>query len=141
MNKSQIVEETEPPDEFEAKLERSAAGRLNNSRGKLSAALLGKACGGERAAGYDNNIWTINGVPVRFHTVGAGKTNFTLNPETETARLIGAFSEGEPQIDKPLRNRLYGLKLAACLRAGRQTKSKNAPGRVSVSLDQVRRRL
>ncbi len=136
---NQNVNQTEPADPFEQKLLRSASGRKANSRGKLSGALLGKASGAERVAGYDNNLWSIDGQPVRFHSIGGGKMNFTLNPETEPDRLIAAFSEGEPMKDKQLRSLLYGLKLEDCLRSGRVTKSKTAPGRLSVSLSQVRR--
>lgn len=139
MSENSIANQTEPTDPFEQKLLRSASGRKANSRGKLSGALLGKASGAERVAGYDNNLWAIEGEPVRFHSIGGGKVNFTLNPETEPDRLIAAFSEGEPKNDKPLRSLLYGLKLEDCLRSGRLTKSKTAPGRLSVSLSQVRR--
>jgi hypothetical protein len=139
MKKYISVNETEVADDFEKKLKHSAAGRKANSRGKLSGALLGNAAGAVRAAGYDNNLFTLDGEPVRFHSIGGGKMNFTVNPETEPACLIAAFSVGEPQQDKPLRCLLYGLKREDCIRSGRPTSSKSAPNRLSVSLSQVRR--
>ena len=137
-NNEPIMSETEPVDEFEQKLLRSAAGRRANSRGKLSGSLLAKASGAERAAGYDNNLCTLDGEPVQFTSIGGGKTTFTTNP-VRRACIVAAFSEGEPAGDQPVRSLLYGIRLEDCLRVGRSAKSKNAPGRLSVSLSQVRR--
>lgn len=139
MENPSITNHSDPFTELEGKLERSAAGRMANSRGKLSGTLLGRASGATRVAGENNNLWAVDGQPIRFHSVGGGKMNFTLNPDSEPDRLIAAFSEGVPTKEQPLRCLLYGLGLEDCLRNGRMTSSKTAPGRLSVSLSVVNR--
>ena len=66
MEETNSTNQDQPVDKFELKLQRSADGQKANSRGKLVAALVGRASGAVRAEGYDNNIWAIDGerVPV-----------------------------------------------------------------------------
>ena len=119
MEETNSTNEDQPVDTFELKLQRSADGQKANSRGKLVAALVGRASGAVRAEGYDNNIWAIDDARVRFTSVTGGKQTFSFNP-AGPASLIVASSEDVPTPDKPLLNRLYGLRLVDCVRAGRR---------------------
>ena len=125
---------------FEQKFQRTPDGLNANTRGKITGTLLGRACGAERAGDENDNWWAIDGASVRFHSVSGGKSTFTLNPATEPPRLIVALTLDKSQGNKPLRYWLYGLTLAACTQAGRPAKSKSAPGRVTVSVGQIRDR-
>jgi hypothetical protein len=136
MEETNSTNQDQPADKFELKLERSAAGQRANSRGKLVGALVGRASGAVRAEGYDNNIWAIDGEPVRFTSVTGGKQTFSFNP-AGPASLIVASSEDVPTLDKPLLNRLYGLRLVDCVRAGRRATTTAAPKRISVSLGHI----
>ena len=136
MEETNSANQDQPVDNFEVKLQRSAAGQRANSRGKLVGALVGRASGAVRAEGYDNNIWAIDGEPVRFTSVTGGKQTFSFNP-TGPASLIVASSEDAPTPDKPLLNRLYGLRLVDCVRAGRRATTADAPKRISVSLGHI----
>jgi hypothetical protein len=126
---------------FELKFERSDPGRSANARGKLIGTLLGRISGAERAGDDNDNLWSINGGSVRFHSVSGGKSSFTLNPSTEPPRLIVALTQDKPDGDKPLRYWLYGLRLEACSEAGRPAKSTSAPGRLIVLVGQIRDRV
>jgi hypothetical protein len=132
MNK-ELIEKTE------AGFQRSEAGRKANTRGKLAGAALRNACGANRATGSEDNLSAIEGVTFRIHTLLDGKKSFSLNPKSEGARLIVAFSSGKADADTPLEIVLYGLTLSECIAAGRPAKSPNAPGRLAVSLTNVRR--
>ena len=136
MEETNSANQDQPVDNFEVKLQRSAAGQRANSRGKLVGALVGRASGAVRAEGYDNNIWAIDGEPVRFTSVTGGKQTFSFNPGGP-ASLIVASSEDVPTPDKPLLNRLYGLRLVDCVRAGRRATTAAAPKRISVSLGHI----
>ena len=136
MDETNITNQDQLVDDFELKLQRSAAGQRANSRGKLVGALVGRASGAVRAEGYDNNIWAINGEPVRFTSVTGGKQTFSFNPHGPVS-LIVASSEDAPTPDKPLLNRLYGLRLLDCVRAGRRATTAAAPKRISVSLGHI----
>ena len=125
---------------FELKFQRSPDGLNANTRGKVGGTLLGRACGAERAGDENDNLWAIDGASVRFHSVSGGKSTFTLNPITEPPRLIVALTLDKSEGNNPLRYWLYGLTLAACTQAGRPAKSKSAPGRVTVSVGQIRDR-
>jgi hypothetical protein len=125
---------------FEQKFQRTPDGLNANTRGKITGTLLGRACGAERAGDENDNWWAIDGASVRFHSVSGGKSTFTLNPATEPPRLIVALTLDKSEGNKPLRYWLYGLTLAACTQAGRPAKSKSAPGRVTVSVGQIRDR-
>src|ERR1035441_3769377 len=125
---------------FEQKFQRTPDGLNANTRGKIIGTLLGRACGAERAGDENDNLWAIDGASVRFHSVIGGKSTFTLNPATEPPRLIVALTLDKSEGNKPLRYWLYGLTLAACTQAGRPAKSKSAPGRVTVSVGQIRDR-
>ena len=122
---------------FELKFQRSDPGRTANGLGKVIATAFGRASGAERAGTDNDNLWAIEGGSVRFHSVSGGKSTFTLNPATEPPRLIVALTQDKPDGDKPLRYWLYGLRLEACLEAGRRAKSITAPGRLIVSVSQI----
>ena len=126
---------------FELKFQRSDPGRSANARGKLIGTLLGRISGAERAGDDNDNLWAINGGSVRFHSIGGGKSSFTMNPSTEPPRLIVALTQDKPDGDKPLRYWLYGLRLEACAKAGRPAKSTSAPGRLIVSVGQIEDRV
>lgn len=126
---------------FEQKFRRTPDGLKANTSGKIIGALSGRACGAERAGNENDNLWAIDGASVRFHSVSGGKSTFTLNPATEPPRLIVALTLDKSEGNKPLRYWLYGLTLAACTQAGRPVKSKSAPGRVTVSVGQIRDRI
>src|ERR1035441_8581662 len=136
MEETNSTNQDQPVDKFELKLQRSADGQKANSRGKLVAALVGRASGAVRAEGYDNNIWAIDDARVRFTSVTGGKQTFSFNP-AGPASLIVASSEDVPTPDKPLLNRLYGLRLVDCVRAGRRATTAAAPKRISVSLGHI----
>ena len=141
-DETNITKQTEVMDEFDLELERSAerhtAGQKANSWGKRLGLLLKKASGAESAKGRGDNLAAINSVPVRFHNA-FGK-HFSLNPETEAPSLIFATYKDKPTVDKPLHGRIYGLRLAECLKAGRRVKS-GSTERVSVSLALVGKRV
>jgi hypothetical protein len=126
---------------FELKFRRSDPGRTANGLGKVIATAFGRASGAERAGTDNDNLWAIEGGSVRFHSVSGGKSTFTLNPATEPPRLIVALTQDKPDGDKPLRYWLYGLRLEACSEAGRTAKSTSAPGRLIVSVGQIRDRV
>src|SRR5665811_1247021 len=136
MEETNSTNQDQPVDNFELKLQRSADSQKTNSRGKLVAALVGRASGAVRAEGYDNNIWAIDDARVRFTSVTGGKQTFSFNP-AGPASLIVASSEDVPTPDKPLLNRLYGLRLVDCVRAGRRATTAAAPKRISVSLGHI----
>ena len=136
MEETNITNQDQPVDNFELKLQRSADSQKTNSRGKLVGALVGRASGAVRAEGYDNNIWAIDDARVRFTSVTGGKQTFSFNP-AGPASLIVASSEDVPTPDKPLLNRLYGLRLVDCVRAGRRATTAAAPKRISVSLGHI----
>jgi hypothetical protein len=136
MEETNSTNQDQPVDKFELKLQRSADGQKANSRGKLVAALVGRASGAVRAEGYDNNIWAIDEARVRFTSVTGGKQTFSFNPAGPVS-LIVASSEDVPTPDKPLLNRLYGLRLVDCVRAGRRATTAAAPKRISVSLGHI----
>jgi hypothetical protein len=126
---------------FELKFRSCLPGLRANTGGKIDGALVGRACGAERAGGESDNLWGIDGESFRSHFVNGGKSAFTLNPETEPPRLIVALTKDKPEGDKPLRYWLYGLTLGACTQAGRPAKSKSAPGRLTISVGQIRDRI
>jgi len=136
MEETNITNQDQPVDNFELKLQRSADSQKANSRGKLVGALVGRASGAVRAEGYDNNIWAIDDARVRFTSVTGGRQTFSFNPGGP-ASLIVASSEDVPTPDKPLLNRLYGLRLVDCVRAGRRATTAAAPKRISVSLGHI----
>ena len=136
MDETNSTNQDQPVDNFELKLQRSADSQKANSRGKLVGALVGRASGAVRAEGYDNNIWAIDDARVRFTSVTGGRQTFSFNPGGP-ASLIVASSEDVPTPDKPLLNRLYGLRLVDCVRAGRRATTAAAPKRISVSLGHI----
>src|ERR1039458_8609030 len=139
-DETNITKQTEVMDEFDLELERSAerhtAGQKANSWGKRLGLLLKKASGAESAKGRGDNLAAINSVPVRFHNA-FGK-HFSLNPETEAPSLVFATYKDKPTVDKPLHGRIYGLRLAECLKAGRRGK-RGGTEKGSVSLPGVRK--
>lgn len=74
-------------------------------------------------------------------SVSGGKSAFTLNAATEPPRLIVALTQDKPEGGKPMRYWLYGLALGACMQVGRPAKSTSAPGRLTVSVSQIRDRV
>jgi hypothetical protein len=142
MNETNITNQNEVMDEFDLELLRSAerhsGGQKANGRGKHLGLLLMMATGAESAKGRSDNLAAINGVPVRFHS--ADGKHFSLNPKTEAPSLIFATYKGKPTADKPLHCRIYGLRLADCLKAGKRAKS-GSTERVSVSLALVGKRI
>jgi hypothetical protein len=142
MNETNITNQNEVMDEFDLELQRSAerhtGGQKANGRGKHLGLLLMRATGAESAKGRSDNLAAINGVPVRFHS--ADGKHFSLNPKTEAPSLIFATYKGKPTADKPLHCRIYGLRLAECLKAGKRAKS-GSTERVSVSLALVGKRI
>ena len=142
MNETNITNQNEVMDEFDLELQRSAerhtGGQKANGRGKHLGLLLMMATGAESAKGRSDNLAAINGVPVRFHS--ADGKHFSLNPKTEAPSLIFATYKGKPTADKPLHCRIYGLRLADCLEAGKRAKS-GSTERVSVSLALVGKRI
>src|ERR1035438_4038764 len=135
MDETKVTNQNDVVDEFDLGLERdaerSASGQQANSRGKLLGLLLKRASGAESSKGRGDNLAAIDGVPVRFHT--ADGKHFSLNPKVEPSSLIFATYEDEPTADKPLHCRIYGLRLADCLKVGRRAKS-GTTERISVSL-------
>ena len=142
MIETNITNQNEVMDEFDLELLRSAerhsGGQKANGRGKHLGLLLMMATGAESAKGRSDNLAAINGVPVRFHS--ADGKHFSLNPKTEAPSLIFATYKGKPTADKPLHCRIYGLRLADCLEAGKRAKS-GSTERVSVSLALVGKRI
>ena len=142
MNETNITNQNEVMDEFDLELQRSAerhtGGQKANGRGKHLGLLLMRATGAESAKGRSDNLAAINGVPVRFHS--ADGKHFSLNPKTEAPSLIFATYKGKPTADKPLHCRIYGLRLAECLKAGKRAKS-GSTERVSISLALVGKRI
>src|ERR1035437_4901312 len=101
MEESNITNQDQPVDKFELKLQRSADGQKANSRGKLGAALVGRAPCAVRAEGYEKNIWAIDDARVRCSSVTGGKQTFSFNP-AGPASLIVPSMEDVPTPDTPL---------------------------------------
>src|ERR1017187_548236 len=126
--------------QHEQKLQRAAAATLEgqkaNSRGKLLGLLLKQACGASSPRGRGDNLATIDGASTRFHN--ANGPSFSFNEKVEPSVLVFMTYEGKPTASQPLLGRIYGLRLADCLRVGKKVKG-NGTERVSVSLARVKR--
>lgn len=133
INEEQLLEQQEQ------KLLRAAEaedeGRKANARGKLLGLLLKQACGATSPRGRGDNLATIDGVSVRFHT--ADGKSFSFNPKVEPPVLV-FMTYGKPKPEQPMVGTIYGLRLADCADVGKKVKSSGTE-RISVSLASVKR--